>query len=496
VAILFSLAPTALISSSARLEMTTDLDDLIRPPPPSRRVFANRTLNLRSIAAVGFDMDYTLIHYRTEEWERRAYEHAKADIANIGWPVGELEFLPQAFTLGLVVDRRLGNVVKANRFGFVKRAAHGTRMMAFDEQRTTYSRVLVDLGEPRWAFMNTLFSLSETCLFAQIVELLDAGRLPPGTSYDDVYRVVRGSVDAAHLVGALKKEIVEDPARFVILDEEVPLALLDLKHSGKKLLLITNSEWGYARDMMSYGFDRFLPAGSWRSLFDIVIVGARKPDFFTRSSPFFEVVDESGLLRPLTGSLAEGGVYLGGNARLVEKLLGRPGEDILYVGDHVFADVHVTKSMLRWRTALVVRELEQDLEAIFGFREQQVELDRLMGEKEQLEHSYGTLRVQLQRHEAGYGRRVASPPPIRRRMQDLRHAMEALDDQIAPLSRKASELVNSSWGPLMRAGNDKSHLARQIERHADVYTSRVANLLYETPYAYLRSPRGSLPHDP
>ena len=48
----------------------------------------------------------------------------------------------------------------------------------------------------------------------------------------------------------------------------------------------------------------------------------------------------------------------------------------------------------------------------------------------------------------------------------------------------------------MRAGNDKSQLARQIERYADVYTSRVANLLYATPFAYLRSVRGSLPHDP
>ena len=47
----------------------------------------------------------------------------------------------------------------------------------------------------------------------------------------------------------------------------------------------------------------------------------------------------------------------------------------------------------------------------------------------------------------------------------------------------------------MRAGNDKSHLARQVERYADIYTSRVSNFLYETPFAYLRAPRGTLPHD-
>ena len=47
-----------------------------------------------------------------------------------------------------------------------------------DEVREAYSRTLVDLGEPRWTFLNTLFSLSEGCLYAQLVDLLDRGELP------------------------------------------------------------------------------------------------------------------------------------------------------------------------------------------------------------------------------------------------------------------------------------------------------------------------------
>ena len=47
----------------------------------------------------------------------------------------------------------------------------------------------------------------------------------------------------------------------------------------------------------------------------------------------------------------------------------------------------------------------------------------------------------------------------------------------------------------MRTGGEKSHLAWQVERFADVYTSRVSNFLYQTPFAYLRAPRGSLPHE-
>jgi 5'-nucleotidase len=468
-------------------------------PPPARRIFVNRTLNMRSIAVVGFDMDYTLVHYRTEAWERSAYAHARARLEERGLPVAGLEFLPDAFTVGLVVDQELGNVVKANRFGFVKRATHGTRVLDFEEQRAVYSRVQVDLSEPRWQFMNTLFSLSETCLFAQLVDLLDAGRLPQGMGYEEVYRVVRTSLDAAHMEGELKAEISRAPEKFVELDEELPLALLDLKAAGKKLMVITNSEWGYTQSMMSYCFDRFLSGKTWRSLFDLVIVQARKPDFFTGNASIFEVVDEDqdGLLRATRGPLKTGGAYVGGNARLVEQLVGRPGEDILYVGDHIFSDVHVTKSLLRWRTALILRELEQEVTALESFRERQTELDSLMAEKERLEAAQNLIRLEAQRGEGGYG-----PPPseplgqIKRRLGELRRALESIEERVSDLSQEASELVNARWGPPLRAGNDKSHLARQIERYADVYTSRVANFLHATPFAYLRSPRGNLPHDP
>ena len=83
-----------------------------------------------------------------------------------------------------------------------------------------------------------------------------------------------------------------------------------------------------------------------------------------------------------------------------------------------------------------------------------------------------------------------------RNFHKLRSKLTALDELISPLARTASELDNERWGLVMRTGNDKSHIARQVERHADIYTSRVSNFLYATPFEYFRSPRGSLPHDP
>ena len=151
--------------------------------PRGRGIFCNRTLNLRSVRAIGYDMDYTLVDYRVAAFEEMVYAQAVARLGSEGWPVGPLAFDPRMVTRGLIVDTELGNLVKANRFGFVKRAMHGTRMLGFAEQRDAYAQTLVDLSDPRWVFLNTLFSLSEGCLYAQAVDLLDRGALPRPFEY-------------------------------------------------------------------------------------------------------------------------------------------------------------------------------------------------------------------------------------------------------------------------------------------------------------------------
>jgi len=470
----------------------------LQHPPPERGIFCNRTLNLRAIKAVGYDMDYTLVHYRPEVWERTAYLALKQRLQARGWPVASLEFQPDAVMRGLIIDTAQGNVVKANRFGFVRKAAHGTKVLGYEEQRKAYARTIIDLHEPRWSFLNTLFSLSEGCMYAQLVDLLDAGKIPEVLGYQDLYRRVRADIDAAHMEGTLKAQILADPAQYVVQDPETALALLDQRYAGKKLLLITNSEWAYTVPMMSYAVDPFLPKGmTWRKLFDVVIVGAGKPAFFTERSQLFEVVTEDGLLKPSVKGLRDGAQFLGGSARDVERHLALSGDEILYVGDHMFGDVHVTKDVLRWRTALILRELEQEVREIHAALPSEQRLAVLMAEKETLEAASCEARLQLQRKKQGYANAgPVTEAELVERLARLRQRIEALDAQIAPLARAATELHNKTWGLLMRAGNDKSHLARQVERYADIYTSRVSNLLYATPFVYLRSPRGSLPHDP
>lgn len=470
--------------------------------PPDKRIFCNRTLNLRQVRAIGYDMDYTLIHYRTEIWEGHAYSFAQARLLARGWPVQDLCFAPELMIRGLIIDTQLGHILKVNSFGYVKQAYHGTSPMTLEAQRLTYARVVISLSDSRFVFLNTLFSLSEACLYAQLVDLLDAGQLPGGIGYQDLYREVRNSISEAHVEGSLKAQILAAPERFVVLDPEVPQALLDQYHAGKKMLLITNSGWSYTRPIMDYAFGRFMPKGmKWQDLFHVVIVAANKPNFFAGRAAMFEVVSDDGLLRPVPshgpGSLKEGVIYQGGDATWVEGALGLEGDQILYVGDHLYGDVNVSKQLLRWRTALVVRDIEVDLAANKGFAAQQRELGMLMEKKEALEVQLSALRLSAQRHKFGYGPPEPQPemPDLPKEMGRVRQAMMRLDRTIKPLAEAASQLGNAAWGPLMRAGNDKSHLARQVERYADIYMSRVGNFTSVTPFGYLRSMRGSLPHD-
>ncbi|MSP24728.1 MAG: HAD family hydrolase [Myxococcales bacterium] len=469
-------------------------------PPPGRGLYCNRTLNLKSIKVVGFDMDYTLVQYHTKDWEKRAYEHLRARLQQRGWPVGGLEFDAALVMRGLIVDIERGNILKANRFGYVKQAMHGTRMLEFDALRRTYSRTMAELALSRYRFMNTLFSLSEGCMYAQLVDLLDRGELASEhLGYRELYQIVRDNIDATHTEGELKAEVMANPERFVELDPDTVLALLDLHHAGKRLVLITNSEWEYTQAMMQFAFDRFLPAGTtWRELFEVSVCSARKPEYFERAAPLFEVVDQQlGLLRPHLGALKNHGCYLGGHATLLEQQLGVSGDEILYLGDHMFGDVHVSKSVLRWRTCLILRELEDEIAAAERLAPSQAELSRRMAEKEQLEGRYYALRLAVQRHKLGYAPSVdADLESAAKNLGVVRTALDLLDARIGPLAEKTGRALNDRWGLLMRAGNDKSQLARQVERYADVYTSRVSNFLFATPFAYLRSPRGSLPHDP
>ncbi|EYU31647.1 hypothetical protein ABFS82_07G114900 [Erythranthe guttata] len=470
-----------------------------------RGIFCTRTLNLRSITAIGYDMDYTLMHYNVAAWEGRAYDYCMDNLKTMGFPVDGLSFDPELVIRGLVIDKEKGNLVKADRFGYVKRAMHGTTMLSTQTLSEMYGRELVDLRkESRWEFLNTLFSVSEAVAYMQLVDRLDEGAIAADLGpldYKGLYKAVGKALFRAHVEGQLKSEIMSKPELFVEPDPELPLALLDQKEAGKKLLLITNSDYHYTEKMMQHSFNRFLPNDmSWRDLFDIVIVSARKPEFFQMAHPMYEVVTGEGLMRPCFKA-DSGGVYSGGSAQMVEKSLGIQGDEILYVGDHIYTDVSQSKVHLRWRTALICRELEEEYSALVHSRGHRTTLIELINQKELVGDLFNQLRLALQRRSKGRPAQTVAAThmddkELNESIQKLLIVMQRLDNKIGPMMESDGELFNKRWGFLSRAGLwDKSHLMRQIEKYADIYTSRVSNFLHYTPFMYFRAQEQTLAHD-
>ncbi|XP_009768833.1 uncharacterized protein LOC107808313 isoform X2 [Nicotiana tabacum] len=470
-----------------------------------RGIFCTRTLNLRSISVIGYDMDYTLMHYNVMAWEGRAYDYCMENLRSVGFPVDGLAFDPELVIRGLVIDKEKGNLVKADRFGYIKRAMHGTRMLSTREVSEIYGRELVDLRkESRWEFLNTLFSVSEAVAYMQMVDRLDEGVIGPDLcplDYKGLYKAVGKALFRAHVEGQLKSEIMSKPELFVEPDPELPLALLDQKEAGKRLLLITNSDYHYTDKMMQHSFNRYLPNDmSWRDLFEMVIVSSRKPEFFQMSHPMYEVVTGEGLMRPCFKA-RPGGLYSGGSAQMIESSLNVHGDEILYVGDHIYTDVSVSKVHLRWRTALICRELEEEYNALIHSQQHRATLIDLINQKEVLGDLFNQLRLALQRRTMGRPAQTLAAThmednELTESMQKLLVVMQRLDQKIGPMLDEDGELFNKRWGYLSRAGLwDKSHLMRQIEKYADIYTSRVSNFLHYTPFMYFRAQEQNLAHD-
>jgi len=406
-----------LLKADETTAMLNDLQLNARTPldTPPRGVFCTRSLDLKDIKCIGYDMDYTLIDYKMEVWEERAYHYSKEELQAKGFPVRGLQFNPELVCRGLIVDKENGNVLKVDRFGYVRRAMHGTRMLSRSETFEQYGRdqVDVDLRSDRWAFLNTLFSVSEGCLNAQLVDRFDSDSWdtecePPFnkdrcSNYAQLFRAVSRALFRAHVQSTLKSEVINEIERFVNFDPDMVEALLDQRKAGKQLALITNSDWVYTSTLMQVAYEPFLPDGmKWWQLFDLVIVSACKPDFFSEARrPSYEIATPDGMLREVI-RFKRGGWYAGGNARMLEKVLGCRGEEVLYVGDHIFTDVNMAKKGLSWRTCMILQELEREVMGLAYGRLQAAEVRDLMARRDGYAALSNYLRGELlRRGEAG-----------------------------------------------------------------------------------------------
>lgn len=72
---------------------------------------------------------------------------------------------------------------QVDKFGKVRRAMHGTQRLDFRQTHDVYGEDIVDLKNTRYVFLNTLFSVSEGCLYLQLVDRYDEGAPIPSNMH-------------------------------------------------------------------------------------------------------------------------------------------------------------------------------------------------------------------------------------------------------------------------------------------------------------------------
>ncbi|MCC7431059.1 HAD-IG family 5'-nucleotidase [bacterium] len=466
----------------------------------AKRVFVARNLKMESVQAIGFDLDHTLAIYNLAPFDELCYSIAKQKLVetkNFPKEILKLKYDPNFLVRGLVVDTLNGNILKANQYGYVSKAAHGSNKLSRPIRKNTYSNVIVSLGNSRFQSVDTLFALPEISLFSQVVDFLETKKEAKKINYFELYQTIREVVDLSHKDGSIKKEVISSLEKYFIFDQKLSSTLSKFRSAGKKLFILTNSEWFYTNAVMSYILsNRNSSYKNWTDFFDVVVCSSKKPNFFGSGSQLSEFETEF-----------SGKFFTGGKAEDLEKILGLKGEQILYFGDHTYGDIMRSKKDFGWRTAMIIYELEHEIIINEKIKDKQLKLlnlrvkhNKVDSEAKKMNKRIASLTTQKVNdyQKMGTEELLAIDKSIEKLLRDFGKKETEITKiliQIRDLEAEIEADYNVNWGPIFKSGNVNSRFGDQVQNFACVYTSRVSNFFDYEDEKYFRSPMELMPHE-
>jgi 5'-nucleotidase len=455
-------------------------------------------------------MDYTLAQYQQPNFDRLAFDGAKQKLVqNLGYPddVLSFEYDHTMWARGLIIDTARGNFLKIDRHKYVRMAYHGMERMDSQTRKLLYAKSfnkVMSFTEKQFVNIDTLFQFVDAHLFALLIQLKDSGEYDQlnGKTYQEMYRQVRESVDLCHRDGVIKDEVHRHPEKYIVLDPGLVPMLRRFRAMGIKLFLVTNSLWEYTSTAMNYLYhgrrvpDEQQRTNDWLELFDLVIVGSCKPAFML--DPYlnlFRVNPQDGSLRNTDGVyeiqassarefLARGKTFQGGNwLHLHAMLETRSGDEILYVGDHLYSDVLRSKRTLGWRSAFIVPELPDEMRIFYEQRHVAAQMSGLRHLRDELGRQCDDLLLQ--------GEIESSD-----RVKDLQYKDRLVKQKLKKLTTEWHNAFHSRWGALFNAGYQDSRFAFYVSNYACLYTGMASNLGLSSNLRSFRTPAMErLPHD-
>ena len=179
-------------------------------------------------------------------------------------------------------------------------------------------------------------------------------------------------------------------------------------------------------------------------------------------------------------------------------LLGCPGEQVLYIGDHIYGDILSSKRVSTWRTALVVRELEDELMARQAMSSRVRHADVLRAEIDDSGRRMDDLADFLKLSRDVLPDSLGTATAMERAevyLAELRTEHKAMRQHKNRIQGRISEAINPYWGSVFRQGSNKSLFGSQVDDFACIYTSRVSNFAYYGRNHYFRVLRDGMMHD-
>ncbi|RLN51787.1 hypothetical protein BBJ29_006979 [Phytophthora kernoviae] len=409
---------------------------------PPDVVFANNHLKLSTIDVVGFDYDYTLCHY-TEELQHLIYAMARDHmVSKLKYPEGVsvLQYDPSFAIRGLTIDKQKGLLCKISSHQKLSTAAvfRGRQRLSRDEIMDLYDgsrHISVRDRDYNMEPLNDLFSVAHACLFADVVQyMIDRDiEYEPIALVEDVHQAIAN----VHLSGEMHKEVAQDPPKYIEPNPTLRPLLERIR------------------------------------LFDVVIVSARKPKFYTRKRSFRLLdIGHKQVQWHAVRALDRGEVYTQGSVYQLSKLTGWVGNRVLYIG--LFSDLVEPSRANGWRTGAIIRELEDEMR-VHRTPEYQRLAFQINKVEELMRNIQNELRSELNPQNHGF--------------------VDQLVDVHEELQRAMENLINANFGSVFRADAYPSQFAFFVQRYVDIYSARLENLL-EYPSNHTFYPeRIGMPHE-
>ncbi|GJM98754.1 hypothetical protein PR202_ga15791 [Eleusine coracana subsp. coracana] len=442
------------------LSIPSALKDMPKMNPQG--IYVNKNVKLDDLQVYGFDYDYTLSHY-SEHLQCLIYDLAKKHLVDeFKYPESCLQFeYDGSFPIrGLYYDRLKGCLLKLDFFGSIEPDGcfFGRRKLSLSEIKELYGTRHIGRDQARQLVgLMDVFCFSEACLLADIVQHFVDAKLEFDASY--VYEDVNQSIQHVHRSGLIHRKILSEPQKFLKKNSQVFRFLKMLKEKGKKLFLLTNSPFYFVDGGMRYLLeDQHFDGNSWRELFDVVIAQANKPSFYNSDHPF-RVYDTQKDTLAFTA---------------VDKFLP---DQVIYFGDHLLSDLR-GPSKAGWRTAAVIRELEDEIEIqnSDNYRFQQAKLSLI-------HDLLGKVNAAVVSTKKG---------------QVYRALLDELNAERRQCRTGMRDLFNTSFGAtfLTDTGRESS-FSYHIHQYADIYTSKLENFLSYAPESWLHPPHDIkiMPHN-